>query len=962
LNQTAARLEPGKLLYLSATVGPEDATDKTITWTSSNEEVATVDATGVVTTKAEGTAVITVAAGNVTAQCTVKVKKTADSNNTVTVYLSVSHDAQFVKPAASGKVMALQKVEVPYFDLSLYGLDQYKISETSEDYGKVTAMHLYLYATEVFYCGVAEADAGKGYLYQNNILGTDTLTITGSAGSSYMNKFWGYDENLNYYLNDQYPTYSGTSMGATADRIVLSDGDVVTVGHFESWSFYDDPTSVFNYILVNGQAGTAAVTGGQQAELKVYRAGADMGNGGSNTPVEAAIDVYYASVSALTSGNVTAWTKLGTTDENGVLSTDLSALTAGQYILAVAGRYGTLETTDEDICSAPGAIILNVMSAEDGEKVSNVTDLIDEIGEVTLEDEEAIKAARQAYEALNEVQKAAVTNYAQLQDAEDALAILKASEDDKEAAAAVEAMINAIGEVTLEDEEAIKAARQTYEALTDTQKLLVDEAVLAKLTTAEDTLEELKQPASADVNVEKAYRDTGDYLYALAQQYGLTVNSTGGEWIVVGLERADRDIPDVSAYYDRVVEFVRAEINANEQLHRSKSTENSRVILALTALGYDVTDVDGHNLLVGLNTMSYLKKQGINGPIWALIAFDSHDYEIPEGGDVTRATLIEYILSQQLEDGGWALSGVNADVDMTGMAIQALTPYYSTNAAVKAAIDEALAALSALQHADGGFGSIDGACAESAAQVIVALTALGINPDTDERFVKSGRSVVDALCDYYVEGGGFEHIPGGGVNGMASEQSYYGLAAYFRFLNGKTSLYDMTDVTLRTEAPAYQIVSGGDTNWKSSSGKDLTVICNGEFADFIGLLMDGTMIDPSNYTAVEGSTIVTLTGAYLETLSTGEHTLTFKYVDGEISTKLTVLAAGGQTPGGNSGEQGGNTSGGNNTGNSGSGNDAASDSADTGDHQNSAAILGTMFGALALAAIMIALKKKYRFN
>ena len=97
-------------------------------------------------------------------------------------------------------------------------------------------------------------------------------------------------------------------------------------------------------------------------------------------------------------------------------------------------------------------------------------------------------------------------------------------------------------------------------------------------------------------------------------------------------------------------------------------------------MGKDVTNVGGNNLLQGLTDMKFVKKQGINGPIWALIALDSHDYEIPaatSGADpVTRQKLIDAILAGQLPDGGWTISGQIADADMTGMAIQALAPYY----------------------------------------------------------------------------------------------------------------------------------------------------------------------------------------------------------------------------------------------------------------------------------------------
>lgn len=243
---------------------------------------------------------------------------------------------------------------------------------------------------------------------------------------------------------------------------------------------------------------------------------------------------------------------------------------------------------------------------------------------------------------------------------------------------------------------------------------------------------------------------------------------------------------------------MRKAMDEDGRLNRSRSTENSRLILALTAMGKDVTHVAGRNLLDGLDSMSFITKQSVNGPVWALLALDSHDY--PVSGDVTREKLARAILDTQREDGSWPViaSSQVPDVDMTAMAIQALAPYYE-NAQVRAAVDAALTFLAGVQNADGTFSEIPGtdASAESTAQVIVALTALGIDPTADSRFVKSGVSVVDALCGFYVTGGGFRHLmDDADVDGMATEQGYYALAAYYRLTAGKTSLYDMSDVTI----------------------------------------------------------------------------------------------------------------------------------------------------------------------
>lgn len=342
------------------------------------------------------------------------------------------------------------------------------------------------------------------------------------------------------------------------------------------------------------------------------------------------------------------------------------------------------------------------------------------------------------------------------------------------------------------------------------------------VNTAKTKLDAVKTDAQlteAEKRIEEIYKTTGNYL---ANAGTPEVGSIGGEWMVIGLARSGYKISD--DYYERVVAYVNEHINEDGQLHKSKSTDNSRLILALTALGYDVTDVDGHNLLTALSSMSYVENQGLNGPIWALIALDSHGYEISVNADAddqtTREKLLNTILDAQLEDGGWTLYGSVGDVDMTAMALQALAPYYKKDEAVKSAVDRAIAFLSAAQNEDGAFATIGStsATSESTAQVIVALAALSINPHTDERFIKNGFSAVDALAGFYVEGGGFKHVMDGSLNGMATEQGYYALTAYYRFLKGQTTLYDMSDVTIKTGTE--EIPSGDSNNNGSTNGTD----------------------------------------------------------------------------------------------------------------------------------------------
>ena len=423
---------------------------------------------------------------------------------------------------------------------------------------------------------------------------------------------------------------------------------------------------------------------------------------------------------------------------------------------------------------------------------------IDAIGTVSLSSKGAIEAARKAYDSLSEDQKAQVNNIQTLLQAEQTYEELLAAKEEGDMAEAqkVDELIEKIGEVTIFSRDAIDEARTAYNALTEEQKLFVENyAVLQK---AEEVYSRISgERAEKLLNI---YEATGTYL--LSQDPAQIADGESG-WALLGLARAGLADESLKAdYYENVVKELKEAGGA--KLHRSRSTENSRTAIILTALGLDPTDVEGENLLSPLADMEYVTRQGINGPIWALLAFDTAGYEIPEASygqtQVTREGLISFLLSSALEDGGWSdRENSQADVDTTAMAIQALAPYYEREE-VKKAVEKGLEALSRLQSETGGFYSLGELSCEGCAQVVVALTSLGIDPDKDSRFLKDGNSVMDALSSFASEGGGFCHTLGGSRNGIATEQGYYAMVSYYRLLSGKTSLYNMSDVK-KTENP-----------------------------------------------------------------------------------------------------------------------------------------------------------------
>ena len=154
----------------------------------------------------------------------------------------------------------------------------------------------------------------------------------------------------------------------------------------------------------------------------------------------------------------------------------------------------------------------------------------------------------------------------------------------------------------------------------------------------------------------------------------------------------------------------------------------------------------------------------------------------------TVDSLINEVLSYQLSDGGWAVIGSLGDVDVTAMAVQALAPYCGGNKNVKSAIDSALELLSKRQLDSGGFKSMGVENCESSAQVLTALSSLGIDQSRDDRFIKSGNTVLSAMLAYRNADGSFAHT-GSGFNENATIQAFYSLRAYIRMLQGKTPFY-----------------------------------------------------------------------------------------------------------------------------------------------------------------------------
>ena len=393
-------------------------------------------------------------------------------------------------------------------------------------------------------------------------------------------------------------------------------------------------------------------------------------------------------------------------------------------------------------------------------------------------------------------------------------------------------------EELLEDKEIKEAYEEAYKVLEDlTSEQEEVDSIYEKLSKAVD--EETNKPENPEdsttpenpgdsdetekpgidvvipsISVDESIEKSSAYMYAKTPNP--KIGTGGGEWTILSLSRGGYNVDSnyYGTYYKNVVNELK---DKKGELSKAKYTEYSRVILGLSSIGKNATKVGGYNLIEKLADYNSVTKQGINGPIFAILALDSNNYEIPQVEGVskqsTRDNLIEFILDKEITQadgtvGGWALSGKKPDPDITAMALQALSNYKDstitktdgTEVAVKPYIDRAVEVLSNLQLENGGYSSWGTENVESASQVLVALTSLGIDPKTDERFIKGdGNWLVSNIISYQSEDGGFAHTKGDKTNAIATDQATYALVAYKRFVEGKNKLYNMTDMFTQGE-------------------------------------------------------------------------------------------------------------------------------------------------------------------
>lgn len=501
--------------------------------------------------------------------------------------------------------------------------------------------------------------------------------------------------------------------------------------------------------------------------------------------------LFRSSNSAVIADENLLVTPHATDDKTVTITANLKSARFGGYYETCKDNssYADVLDTLKKLAGEEVSVTVTVVSTANQAAAKAAGEKIDALFPVTKDSADAINEASGAYKSLTDAAKKL------LPDAEEKLAkaeadykkaVADAAQDqaDRDAAAAVDAKIEAIGTVTLEKEGLITAARSAYEGLSDAAKEHVTK--LGVLEAAEARLNELKNAQGYQTQLQSVLAYIRSTVTPKANQ------STNGDWAVMALARAglssDADKRWYAGYADELAKLLAANGGSFET-----TNENARLVLALTALGQNAKayTVGGetYDLVTPLTakTGSAYKATvpGTTSAAFAIIAIDSAPYTVADTAAVPA--MIQYLLSMQNPSGAWKINDKNPadNVDATAMVLTALAPHKSETG-VQAAIDKALTYLEGLT----GYGN---ACTD--AQLVTAYSALGIDC-TDAKYARGGKNPLTSLLSYQTASGGFSldsTASNARVSPRPTEQAAYALVAYDRFKRGVKSLYDMSD-------------------------------------------------------------------------------------------------------------------------------------------------------------------------
>ncbi len=265
-----------------------------------------------------------------------------------------------------------------------------------------------------------------------------------------------------------------------------------------------------------------------------------------------------------------------------------------------------------------------------------------------------------------------------------------------------------------------------------------------------------------------------------------------GGWYLIALRRLaslDADASGLPPVSGMNLLSVRSALEEKAAAEKGSITKRERMALTLQALG-------STSPFIRETVMAARKETTLMPLVFALHLLNN----LAPEEEPLRQEILGRVLDLQLEDGGWAVIGNTCDVDCTAMVLQALAPLREGSERVQASAARGVAVLSGVQQENGGFLGLGMESAESCAQVLLALSDLGIDARRDDRFIKGGCSALDAMLRFRLPGDGFAHSLGGSRNDTATVQCFYALTGYESFLQGGGPYYVFRFEPLREDA------------------------------------------------------------------------------------------------------------------------------------------------------------------
>ena len=333
------------------------------------------------------------------------------------------------------------------------------------------------------------------------------------------------------------------------------------------------------------------------------------------------------------------------------------------------------------------------------------------------------------------------------------------------------------------------------------------------LKTPIDGIDPVTKVITLTVPTERTANTTADLtglLENIAASYAQDDDT--GEWVIMDMGAYATAFPEaVSATTDAALQsYLNTSIEALGGSTVGESTY-SKTILALAAQGIDPKQLYAAGSTTPIDAVAALAALNHSSSAWSAV-YTMAALQLSED-DIAAAeqALLSAVLAAQGEDGSWNEWGT---IDTTANMLAGLS-FYAGDADVDAAIDRGVAYLASQMGEDGTYDDGYGNNANSTAMVVIGLAAVGVNPDTDPRFIRNGSSVLDGLLSFAVGEDGFGYQDNTAISDYSTEQGFRALIAAWQMLSGKDS-YNVYDFTANQLTPGYAVESDPDDD----SGKD----------------------------------------------------------------------------------------------------------------------------------------------